>query len=240
MSGRRDWPSDWLVTCRSKSQRSTMPAISATFLSWVSPHEPRTCGLRSAVTSEAVSRRSDSPVSRTERTWAWRSVAMATRSFSTSVRRAWNFSRLAETGARSCSVAWSRCAVTVSTDLPCRSATSAESTLNWSIMVCRSAAISWARARAASRWAIAPATSASVCAALVRASAASVRASAASARATASSSRARPSSRSSRPEESARLSQAPTHSPTTSVRSTRSSIGTVMRASSPMAPTQPG
>ena len=45
-----------------------MPESRATFLSVVSPHEPRTCGLRRALTSVAASRRMASPASRTVRT----------------------------------------------------------------------------------------------------------------------------------------------------------------------------
>ena len=64
-----------------------MPAISAARLSCVSPQAPRVCGLRRAVTRVAVSRRNVSPVSCTARTWERRSVAIATRSFSTSLSR---------------------------------------------------------------------------------------------------------------------------------------------------------
>ena len=162
MSGRCDWPvglaGDLEVEVAALDHAGHLGDV----LELVSPHEPRTCGLRSAVTSDAVSLRSASPVSRTDRTWARRSVVIATRSFSTSVSRAWNCSRLAATGARICSVAWSRCAATVSTCLPWRSATSVDSSRNWSTIACRSAAISWARARAVSRCAMAPVTSASV------------------------------------------------------------------------------
>ncbi len=179
MSGR--WgPSSCVVTCRSKSQRSTMPDRPATFLSVVSPHDPRTCGLRRALTRDAASAARASPASRTDRTWDRISVRIWTRSFSTSVSLAWNSLRLAATGASSCSVACMRCCAEVSTDLRCCSATSWDSSRNCSTIVCRPASISSERATAASRWVRAPATSASVCAALVRASAASVRASAAS------------------------------------------------------------
>ena len=75
-------------------------------------------GLRKAVVSAVVSRRSCSPVSWTACTWLRRSVVIATRSFSTSASRALNASRLARTGTISCSVAFSRTSAEASTDLP--------------------------------------------------------------------------------------------------------------------------
>ena len=160
MSGRWVPSSERVVTWSSKSQRSTMPESRATFLSVVSPHEPRTCGLRSALTSVAASRRMASPASRTVRTCDRISVAIWTRSFSTSVSRAWNSLRLAATGASICSVACRRSLAVVSTDLRCCSATSCDSSRNCSTIACLPASISSARLLAASRWVRATATSA--------------------------------------------------------------------------------
>ena len=168
-----------------------MPAISATRLSWVSPQEPRICGLRSAVTSAAVSRRRVSPVCCTWLTCTRSSADIAARSFSTSVSRAPNRSRLSRTGTISCSVALSRTSAWASAALPCRSRVSVDSTLNWLSIASRSAAISWARATAASRWARASASSAATVAASACAAAASDRTSATSARTRAASSRAK-------------------------------------------------
>ena len=44
-----------VVGCSTKSQCWTMPAISTTRRSWISPQRPRTCGARSAVTRLLVS-----------------------------------------------------------------------------------------------------------------------------------------------------------------------------------------
>ena len=118
------------------------------------------------------------------------SADMAARSFSTSVSRSLNLSRLSRTGIIRCSVALSRTSAWASAVWPCRSSVSVDSTLNWLIIDSRSAAISLARARAASRWAIALATSAETSAAFACAAAASLRASAASLRAWATSARA--------------------------------------------------
>ena len=95
MSGRITAPElVWVVSCCTKSQYSSIPEISATRFSCSSPQAPRTCGLRSAVTSAAVSRRNASPVSFTSATWLRRSVLIDARSFSTSVSRLLNRSRL--------------------------------------------------------------------------------------------------------------------------------------------------
>ena len=56
------------VDCSVKSQWASIPAISQTRRSWISPQRPRVCGERSAVTRLAVSFRSRSCVSATERT----------------------------------------------------------------------------------------------------------------------------------------------------------------------------
>ena len=106
---------------------------------------------------------------------------MADRSFSTSVSRVPNRSRLSRTGTISCSVAFSRCSAWVSAALLCRSSVSAESTLNWLSIASRSPAISRARLTAASRSAWAPARAAETVAASAWAAAASARASASSA-----------------------------------------------------------
>ena len=55
MSGRIRPESESEVTCSSKSQCSSMPAISTTRLSCSSPHRPRVWGERSAVTRLRVS-----------------------------------------------------------------------------------------------------------------------------------------------------------------------------------------
>ena len=55
MSGRRRPSSVAVDTCSSKSQCSSMPAISTTRRSWISPQRPRVCGERSAVTRLRVS-----------------------------------------------------------------------------------------------------------------------------------------------------------------------------------------
>ena len=98
---------------------------------------------------------------------------MVARSFSTSVSRALNLSRLSRTGVISCSVALSRTSAWALAVWPCLSSVSVDSTLNWLIIDSRSAAISLARSRAASRWATALATSAETSAAFACAAAAS-------------------------------------------------------------------
>ena len=55
MSGRRRPSSVMVETCSSKSQCESMPAISTTRRSWISPQRPRVCGERSAVTRLRVS-----------------------------------------------------------------------------------------------------------------------------------------------------------------------------------------
>ena len=57
MSGRRMPSPVWMVLCSTKSQWATMPAISTTLRSWISPHEPRVLGRRSADTRLPVSAR---------------------------------------------------------------------------------------------------------------------------------------------------------------------------------------
>ena len=149
MSGRISRSSARAVCCRSKSQRSTMPAISAARLSCVSPQAPRICGLRKAVTRVAVSLRNVSPVSCTARTWERRSVAIATRSFSTSPSRLSKRSKPSRTGVISSSVALSRASACASAARDCRSSVSVDMILNWSSIACLSAAISCARSTAA-------------------------------------------------------------------------------------------
>src|ERR1017187_2408670 len=58
ISGRSRPSSDVTVVWVSKSQWSSMPAISTTRRNWISPQCPRTLGVRSAVTSFPVSERS--------------------------------------------------------------------------------------------------------------------------------------------------------------------------------------
>ena len=79
-SGRSTPSSPRTDTCSSKSQRSSMPACSTTRRSCSSPHWPRACGRRSAVTSAAVSRPSRSEPSRTCPTWACSSPSWRARS----------------------------------------------------------------------------------------------------------------------------------------------------------------
>ena len=55
-SGRSRPSSVVAETCSVKSQWATIPAISTTRRSCTSPHRPRVCGARSAVTKLAVSR----------------------------------------------------------------------------------------------------------------------------------------------------------------------------------------
>ena len=202
-----------------------MPDRRATFLSVVSPHDPRTCGLRRALTRVAASRRIASPASRTVRTWDRISVAIWTRSFSTSVSRAWNSLRLAATGASICSVACIRCWAEVSTDLRCCSATSWDSSRNCSTIVCRPASISSERATAASRWASATATSASA----LRGRDAGVGELLV---------HLRPARAGRRPSTGVAPRAHPTPRP--SARATRESSAVVMQASSPRPPTEPG
>ncbi len=164
MSGRITRSSVDDVSWVTKSQCSTMPASSTTRFSCSSPHAPRTCGLRSAVVRALVSRRTWSPVSCTARTCSRSSDAIATRSFSTSVRRFSKRSRLAFIGAMICSVALRRCSADASATLLCRSSTSFDITLNCVSSDSRSAASSAARCTAASRSASAVATCACSCA----------------------------------------------------------------------------
>ena len=55
MSGRRRPSSASVVTCSSKSQWGSIPAISTTRRSCTSPQRPRVCGERRAVTRLRVS-----------------------------------------------------------------------------------------------------------------------------------------------------------------------------------------
>ena len=74
--------------CSVKSQRSVIPASSTHRRSCSSPHRPRACGLRSALTSDAVSWRRSSPVRRTN-SICWVSDCWApARSFS--ISRSWS------------------------------------------------------------------------------------------------------------------------------------------------------
>ena len=142
------------------------------------------------MTRAAVSRRRISPVCCTLLTCTRSSADIVARSFSTSVSRELNLSRLSLTGDISCSVALSRRSACASAALPCRSRVSADSTLNWFSIASRSAAISLARSIAAFRSATALATSADTSAASAWAPAASARASDTSDRASAASARA--------------------------------------------------
>ena len=58
MSGRSCPSPVWIVDCSTKSQWETIPAISTTLRSWISPHEPRVEGRFSAETRLPVSLRS--------------------------------------------------------------------------------------------------------------------------------------------------------------------------------------
>ncbi len=58
MSGRSVPSPVWMVLCSTKSQCATMPAISTTLRSWISPHEPRVAGRFSAETRLPASWRS--------------------------------------------------------------------------------------------------------------------------------------------------------------------------------------
>src|SRR4051812_27614219 len=82
MSG-RSMPSDVdTLVCSVKSQRSVMPANSTQRRSCSSPHRPRACGLRSALTRAAVSCRSSSPLSRTRSICSTSACCAPARSFS--------------------------------------------------------------------------------------------------------------------------------------------------------------
>ena len=55
MSGRRRPSAEWIVLCSMKSQWETMPAISTTLRSWISPQAPRVSGRLRAETRLPVS-----------------------------------------------------------------------------------------------------------------------------------------------------------------------------------------
>ncbi len=91
-------------TCSAKSHRDTRPATSTALRRCSSPQRPRTCGLRSAVDSEEVSRRSESVECRTSSTcclswlchetrWCSRSRIWSCRRSRPSLTTAWSAAR---------------------------------------------------------------------------------------------------------------------------------------------------
>ena len=72
------------LSCSTKSQCASIPAISTTRLSWISPQRPRTAGARSAFTRFAVSDWSRPCVSIRDRICSDSVASAANRAFSSS------------------------------------------------------------------------------------------------------------------------------------------------------------